>query len=193
MDRQFDLELLKTSYSSLLEHICSDKDFLKSSNNISNIWKTTDQLFLRHLGSFFIKQPDAVKSLVPSSKLYSEIVSFCEKNGEKELLKWVKSFNNHFISSVTRAMKKNKTDEHSLCDFNENLRKCSDIFYKLKLRNENLEKKVDELQNELKLSHQKNALLTSSLENLAHEECENFRKRMRTKIYEFSIEQATTV
>ena len=191
MDQHFDLNTLKIYYSSLLEHICSDKDFLKSSNKISNIWKTTDRIFLQFMGSFFSKQPDEIKALLPSSKLYSAIVSFCEKNNDQELLKWVKSFNNCFLSSVAKAIKKNKTEDSF--NFNESLRICSDMFHSLKIKNEFLEKMIVELQEELKLSQDKNALLTSTLQNIADEECENFRKRMRTQISSLNNDQTTTV
>ena len=191
MTQQFDLDTFKIYYSSLLEHICSDKDFLKSSINVSNIWKTTDRNFLQFVGSFFSKQPDEIKSLLPSSKLYSAIISFCERNNDQELLKWVKSFNNCFLSLVAKTIKKNKAEDSF--DFNENLRICSDMFHKLKMRNEYLEKNVYQLQCELKHSQEKNAMLTSTLENLTDEECENFRKRMRTKISSINIDQSTTV
>lgn len=193
MDCPFDLETIKSVYSSFIEFICSKKEYLKISNNVSNIWKTTDQKFLRLMGSFFIKQQDPIKSLVPSSKLYSDIVSFCEKNNNQEFLKWTKGFNNYFISSVAKNIKKCDTENNSSFDFNENLRKCSDLFHNLKMRNDYLEKTIIELQNELKLSQEKNSLLTSSLENLADEECENFRKRMRTKIFQVNVDQSTTV
>lgn len=196
MNHNFNLDTLRKYYSSLLEYICSDRDFLKLCTNISNIWKTTDQKFLQLMGSFFAKQPDAVKSLIPSSKLYSEIISFCGKNNDKELLKWVKSFNNNFLSSVAMAIKKNKSENSSCFEFNEYLRKCSDVFYKLKTQNEYLEKIVAELKDELKLAQDKNAFLTSSiekLENLADQECENFRKRMRSGIYSLNVDESTTV
>ena len=191
MTQHFDLNTFKTCYSSLLEHICSDEDFLTSSNKVSNIWKTTDQNFLRLLGSFFSKQPNEIKSLLPSSKLYSAVISFCERNDDQELLKWVNSFNNSFLYSVAKTIKTNKA-ENSF-NFNEKLRLCSDMFHKVKMRNEYLEKLVAELQCELKHSQEKNAMLTSSLENLADEECENFRKRMRTKISSLNNDHTTTV
>lgn len=191
MELNFDLNTFKIYYNSLLEHICSNNEFLKLCNNVSNIWKTTDQNFIRLMGSFFSKQPETVKQLIPSSKLYSEIVLFGEKNDDQELLKWVKSFNSCFLFSVAKAIKKNK-DECSF-DFNENLRICSDMFHKLKMKNEYLEKMVSDLQCELKLSQEKNSMLTSTLENLADEECENFRKRIRTKISSLNCDHTTTV
>jgi glutaredoxin 2 len=174
-----------------LEYICSDEDFLKSGNKVSNIWKTTDRNFLQLVGSFFSKQPDPIKALLPSSNLYSAILSYCEKNDDQELLKWVKSFNNLFLTSVAKAIKKNKAED--LLSFNDYLRFCSDMFYKLKTKNENLEKLVAELQNELRQSQEKNIMLASTLENLADEECENFRKRMRTKISSLNSDYAATV
>jgi hypothetical protein len=197
MDYHFDLDTFKNYYSYLLEYICSNKDFLKCSNSVSNIWKTTDQKFLRLVGSFFIKQPDPVKVLLPSSKLYSDIVLFCEKNDDQELLNWVKGFNNHFLSSVAKAMKKNKTQGGSsiniVDDVIEYLRNSNDHLRKLENKNEQLERLVDDLQAELKLTQDKNDRLTSSLENLADEECENFRKRIRTGIFSVSASQSTTV
>lgn len=195
MNGLFDFETLKNTYSSLLDFLCSTKEFLKISNNVSNIWKTTDQKFLKLMGSFFIKKSDLVKALVPSSKLYSEIISFCEETDDKELLKWVKSFNNLFLSSVSKSLKKNK-DDPNIDDFDEMMRKLSlfsNNFRELKAKNETLEKTIEELQNELKLSQEKNALLTLSLENLADEECENFRKRMRSGIYSFNVNQSAIV
>ena len=195
MNGLFDFETLKNTYSSLLDFLCSTKEFLKISNNVSNIWKTTDQKFLKLMGSFFIKKSDLVKALVPSSKLYSEIISFCEETDNKELFKWVKSFNNLFLSSVSKSLKKNK-DDPNIGDFDEMMRKLSlfsNNFRELKAKNETLEKTIEELQNELKLSQEKNALLTSSLENLADEECENFRKRMRSGIYSFNVNQSAIV
>lgn len=195
MNGLFDFETLKNTYSSLLDFLCSTKEFLKISNNVSNIWKTTDQKFLKLMGSFFIKKSDLVKALVPSSKLYSEIISFCEETDNKELFKWVKSFNNLFLSSVSKSLKKNK-DDPNIDDFDEMMRKLSlfsNNFRELKAKNETLEKTIEELQNELKLSQEKNALLTSSLENLADEECENFRKRMRSGIYSFNVNQSAIV
>lgn len=191
MAQHFNLNTFKVYYSSLLEYICSDEDILKSSNKVSNIWKTTDRNFLQYVGSFFSKQPDPIKALLPSSKLYSAVLSYCEKNDDQELLKWVKSFNNLFLTSVAKATKKNKVEDSF--DFYENLRICSDMFHKLKTRNEYLEKMVTELQGELKNSQEKNAMLASTLENLADEECENFRKRMRTKISSLNSDHATTV
>jgi glutaredoxin 2 len=191
MEQQFNLNTFKVYYSSLLEYICSDEDFLKSGNKVSNIWKTTDRNFLQLVGSFFSKQPDPIKALLPSSNLYSAILSYCEKNDDQELLKWVKSFNNLFLTSVAKAIKKNKAED--LLSFNDYLRFCSDMFYKLKTKNENLEKLVAELQNELRQSQEKNIMLASTLENLADEECENFRKRMRTKISSLNSDYAATV
>lgn len=195
MNGRFDLEILKNTYSSLLDFLCSSKEFLKISNNVSNIWKTTDQKFLKLMGSFFIKKSELVKALVPSFKLYSEIISFCDETDNKELFKWVKSFNNLFLSSVSKSLKQNK-DDPTIEEIDETMQKIalfSDNFRKLKEKNETLEKTVEELQNELKLTQERNAWLTSSLENLADEECENFRKRMRSGIYSFNVNQSTTV
>lgn len=194
MNGLFDLETLKNTYSSLLEFLCSSKEILMISNNVSNIWKSTDQKFLKLMGSFFIKKSDLVKALIPSSKLYSEIISFCEETNDKELLKWVKSFNNLFLSSVSKSLKKNKVPHAS--DFDEMMQKLSlffNNFYDLKTKNETLERTIEELQNELKLSQEKNALLTSSLETLADEECENFRKRLRSGIYSFNVDQSAII
>lgn len=194
MNGLFDLETLKNTYSSLLEFLCSSKENLMISNNVSNIWKSTDQKFLKLMGSFFIKKSDLVKALIPSSKLYSEIISFCEETDDKELLKWVKCFNNLFLSSVSKSLKKNKVPHAS--DFDEMIQKLSlffNNFCDLKTKNETLEKTIEELQNELKLSQEKNALLTSSLETLADEECENFRKRLRSGIYSFNVDQSAII
>lgn len=207
MDHHFRLDILRNYYSSLLDYLCSNKDFLKSCSNVTNIWKTTDQNFLRLMGSFFSKQPDDANQLIPSSKLYSAIVSFSEKNNDQELLNWVKSFNKLFLSAVANSLKKNKIEEFSSFTFNEQLRICSDMFHQLKLKNESLENLVLELQttnetlqnlvsetkNELKLSQNKNLMLTASLENFADEECDNFRKRMRSKICSINADHFTTI
>jgi hypothetical protein len=190
MTSQFDLNTFKKYYSSLLEHICSNKEFTKSCSNVSNIWKTTDPNFIRLLRSFFSKQPEYVKTLMPSSNLYTAILLFCEKNNDEELLNWTKSFNNSFLSSVAKALKKNRTEDF---DFDKNLDNIREEFVKLKLRNEYLEKAVNDLQIELQLSQDKNAFLSASIEGLADEECEIFRKRMRSKIYSLNIDQPTTV
>lgn len=192
MTNKFDLNALKNCYSSLLEHICSNEDFLKSSMVIGNIWKTTDHVFLQYLTSFFHKQPDAIRLLMPSAKLYSDIISFCGDN-HPELLKWVKGFNNLFLKSVSKAASKNPSkDVASSFEFNQALRQCSDFFHKLKLRNEYLEKQVNDLQKELQLSQDKIADMTSSLKELADNECENFRKRMRSKISSFNVDESTS-
>lgn len=196
MAQHFNLNTFKVYYSSLLEYICSDEDILKSSNKVSNIWKTTDRNFLQYVGSFFSKQPDPIKALLPSSKLYSAVLSYCEKNDDQEFLKWVKSFNNLFLTSVAKATKKNKATEPLGVDANDIVEKINymaNTFNRLQTRNEYLEKMVTELQNELKNSQEKNAMLASTLENLADEECENFRKRMRTKISSLNSDHATTV
>ena len=192
MASHFNLDTFKNCYSSLLEHICSNKDFLKSSNNVSNIWKTTDTIFIRLLGSFFSKQPEEVKHLIPSSKLFSTIVLFCEKNNDQAFLTWVKSFNNCFLYAVGHAMKKIKPLGYSSIDFDENLRVASEMYKNIEMRNKSLEKMVLELQKELKLSQEKNATLSSHLESMAEEEIENFRKRMRNGIYSFNVEQSTS-
>ena len=191
MASQFDLNTFKRYYSSLLEHICSNKDFLQSCTNVSNIWKTTDPKFIRLVGCFFAKQPESVKPLMPSSKLYTAILLFCEKNNDEELLNWVKSFNNSFLSSVAKALKKNRTGESN--SFVSFMDKCKEEYNKLQLRNEFLENAINELQIELKMCQDKNAFLTASIESLADEECENFRKRMRSKISSLNIDQSTTV
>lgn len=179
MDHHFDLHTLKNTYSSLLEHICSNTDLLKLSNSVSNIWKTTDRNFLLLVTSFFSKQSNEVKHLIPSSKLYSKIILFCEKNNDQELLKWVKSFNNIFISSVTKTIKRNKIENYSS---NEILQFSLNNFKKLKLKNQRLEKNIEELKHQLELYQDKCTLLSTTIENFADEECEHFRKRMRTKI-----------
>ena len=191
MASQFDLNTFKRYYSSLLEHTCSNKDFLQSCTNVSNIWKTTDPKFIRLMGYFFAKQPESVKPLMPSSKLYTAILLFCEKNNDEELLNWVTSFNNSFLSSVAKALKKNRTGESN--SFVSFMDKCKEEYNKLQLRNEFLENAINDLQIELKMCQDKNAFLTASIESLADEECENFRKRMRSKISSLNIDQSTTV
>lgn len=188
MENHFDLNTFKTYYSSLLEHICSNKDFLETCHNVSNIWKTTDHTFLRFLSSFFSKQPEQVKMLIPSSKLYSAVVSFCEKNNDQEFLNWVTTFNNTFLYSVAKASQKKRTtlDDHPSFNFHENMRKCENGY-------KYLESLVVKLQEDLKMAQEKNALLTLTIENIANEECEQFRKRMKTKISSINQDQTTTI
>jgi len=197
MSQNFNLDTLQTAYNSLLDFIGSNEEYIIISNNVTNIWKTTDHNFIKLLSSFFAEQHEDIRPLIPSSKLFLAIVSFSEKNNNHALLSWIKSFNNCFLSYVSNAMKKTKTKvsdpSNFLCHVNQELKKCSDMFNSLKLKNEYLEKYVEELKQNLQVSEEKNAFLTNSLEHLADEECENFRKRMRTKIISLNTKQTTTV
>lgn len=108
----YNLEHLKNTYESLLDFICSSDHNLQISKDVTNIWKTTNQSFLTLIKSFFNKKSQNIQELFPNNKFYSYLISHFERFDDKEMIKWVKSFNGIFLAKVSDSLK--NTDLNSI-------------------------------------------------------------------------------
>jgi len=192
----YDLANLKPIYESLLDFICSHPNNLQLSRNISNIWKSNDENFLKMVHSFFIDKDINTQRLVPTSAFYTSLVNHFERTDDKEFLRWVKSFNSSFLSRIKKGTEQEKkeplTGFSKTDDMEMVFQKISQLFHRVQSKNKEMENEIITLKKELLDSKLVIANFTSSIDDFMNEERENFRKRIRS-ISNYSVCETSVV